>query len=146
MAESHAARETRLRELASRLLFTVSKEGARFSLFRDTDVSQPVRHDNLTLDEFEEIRLTPPSGLRNSASSSARHQILNLLNALCSKLATSPPCVGFNERRLVIAHSSASSDWFFVRCSQAEFVACKIRFGPVHICMLAVAPGRKLLI
>jgi len=42
MEESHAARETRLRELASRLLFTLSKEGARFSLFRDTDVSQPV--------------------------------------------------------------------------------------------------------
>jgi hypothetical protein len=54
MEESHAARETRLRELASRLLFTLSKEGARFSLFRDTDVSQPVRHDNLTLDEVEE--------------------------------------------------------------------------------------------
>ena len=55
MAKSHAARETRLRELASRLLFTLSKEGARFSLFRDTDVSQPVRHDNLTLDEVEEM-------------------------------------------------------------------------------------------
>jgi hypothetical protein len=54
MEESHAARETRLRELASRLLFTLSKEGSRFSLFRDTDVSQPIRHDGLTLDEVEE--------------------------------------------------------------------------------------------
>jgi hypothetical protein len=54
MEETHAARETRLRELASRLLFTLSKEGSRFSLFRDTDVSQPIRHDGLTLDEVEE--------------------------------------------------------------------------------------------
>jgi hypothetical protein len=54
MEESNAARETRLRELASRLLFTLSKEGSRFSLFRDTDVPQPVRHDGLTLDEVEE--------------------------------------------------------------------------------------------
>jgi len=54
MEESNAARETRLRELASRLLFTLSKEGSRFSLFRDTDVPHPVRHDGLTLDEVEE--------------------------------------------------------------------------------------------
>jgi hypothetical protein len=54
MEESHADRETRLRELASRLLFTLSKEGSRFSLFRNTDVPQPVRHDGLTLDEVEE--------------------------------------------------------------------------------------------
>src|SRR5262249_38329643 len=76
----------------------------------------------------------------------ARHQILNLLNALCSKLATLPPSVGFKWRRLLIAHSSASSDCFFVRCSQAEFVACKNSVCPLHICMLAYPPGRKLLI
>jgi len=42
MEESNAARETRLRELASKLLFTISKERPRFPLFRDTDVPQPV--------------------------------------------------------------------------------------------------------
>ena len=54
MEESHAARETRLRELASRLLFTLSKESSLYSLHREADVSRPVRLDGLTLDEVEE--------------------------------------------------------------------------------------------
>jgi hypothetical protein len=54
MQETDSAREARLRELASRLLFTLSKDGSRFSLFRDTDVPQPVRRRHLTLDEVEE--------------------------------------------------------------------------------------------
>ena len=49
-----SARETRLQELASRLLFTLGKDGSRYSLFRDTDVPQPVQHDGLTLDEVED--------------------------------------------------------------------------------------------
>jgi hypothetical protein len=54
LQENEAEREARLQELASRLFFTLDKEGSRFRLYRDADVSQPVRHENLTLDEVEE--------------------------------------------------------------------------------------------
>ena len=54
MQETDADREARLRVLAFRLLFTLSKEGSRFCLYREADVPQPVRHDDLTLDEVEE--------------------------------------------------------------------------------------------
>lgn len=49
------AREAELKDLAGRLYFTVTKEGSTFSLYRDVDVSEPVRHDDLTLDEVEEV-------------------------------------------------------------------------------------------
>ena len=55
MQENEADREARLRELASKLFFTLMAEGSRFALYRDVDVSKPVRHDGLTLDEAEEI-------------------------------------------------------------------------------------------
>jgi hypothetical protein len=58
MEETDSAREARLRELASRLLFTLSKEDSRFSLYRETDVPHPVRHDGLTLDGVEETLTT----------------------------------------------------------------------------------------
>jgi hypothetical protein len=48
-------REAQLRELASRLFFSMENEGGRFRLYRDADVSPPVRHEGLTLDEVEEI-------------------------------------------------------------------------------------------
>jgi hypothetical protein len=48
-------RERRLRELATKLLFTLEKQGAMFTLARDVDVPEPVRHENLTLDEVEDI-------------------------------------------------------------------------------------------
>jgi hypothetical protein len=54
MSDSEAAREAHLRELASRLFFTLKRKGARFSLYRDADVSQPVPEEGLTLDEVEE--------------------------------------------------------------------------------------------
>jgi hypothetical protein len=54
MHETDIDREARLRELASKLFFTLTKEGSRFSLYREADVSQPVRHDGLSLDEVEE--------------------------------------------------------------------------------------------
>jgi hypothetical protein len=54
MQETDSDREARLRDLASRLLFTLSKEGSRFSLYREADLPQPVRHHDLTLDEVEE--------------------------------------------------------------------------------------------
>jgi hypothetical protein len=55
MQETDSDREARLRDLASRLLFTLSKEGSRFCLYRQTDVPESVRCDDLTLDEVEEI-------------------------------------------------------------------------------------------
>ena len=55
MQESEANREARLRELASKLFFTLKSQGSRFVLFRDVDVPKFVRHDGLTLDEVEDI-------------------------------------------------------------------------------------------
>jgi hypothetical protein len=54
MHDTDTDRETRLRELASKLFFTPTKGGSRFSLYREADVSQPVRHEGLTLNEVEE--------------------------------------------------------------------------------------------
>lgn len=47
-------RELEVRALAEQLLFRLDKRGQRYSLFRDADVSEPVRHDNLTLKQVEE--------------------------------------------------------------------------------------------
>ena len=55
MHEEKADREARLRELASKLFFTLENQGAHFVLYRDADVSRPVRHERLTLDEVENI-------------------------------------------------------------------------------------------
>jgi hypothetical protein len=55
MQESEANREARLRDLASKLFFTLTADGSRFALYRDVDVSKPVKHDGLTLDEAEEM-------------------------------------------------------------------------------------------
>jgi hypothetical protein len=54
MQENEVEREARLRELASKLFFTLTPR-ARASPYQDVDVSKPVRHDRLTLDEAEEI-------------------------------------------------------------------------------------------
>jgi hypothetical protein len=58
MQENEVDRERRLRELASKLLFTIERRGSRFALYRDVDVPKPVRHDDLTLDEVEDIYST----------------------------------------------------------------------------------------
>jgi hypothetical protein len=55
MQENEPDREERLRELASTLFFTLQNQGSRFALYREVDVSKPVRHDDLTLDEVEGI-------------------------------------------------------------------------------------------
>jgi hypothetical protein len=55
MQQNETKREGHLRELASKLLFSMENEGGRFRLYRDADVSRPVRHEGLTLDEVEEI-------------------------------------------------------------------------------------------
>jgi hypothetical protein len=46
-------REQHLQELAEKLLFELHAEGQRYTLTRDVDVPERVRHDNLTLDEVE---------------------------------------------------------------------------------------------
>jgi hypothetical protein len=55
MLESEADREARLRVLAAKLLFRLDKQGLRFALYRDVDVSQPIRRDGLTIDEVEDL-------------------------------------------------------------------------------------------
>jgi hypothetical protein len=55
MHQNEPDREARLRELASQLLFSMENQGGRFRLYRDADVSRPVRHEGLTLDEVEVI-------------------------------------------------------------------------------------------
>ncbi len=48
-------REAHLRGLADRLLFKVERSGERFTLTRTADVSKPVRHERLTIDQAEEL-------------------------------------------------------------------------------------------
>jgi hypothetical protein len=55
MQKKDADREARLRELAPKLFFTLENQGSQFALYRDVDVSKPVRHHHLTLDEVEDI-------------------------------------------------------------------------------------------
>ena len=55
MDETWSSREERLRELASKLFFALEQQESGFRLYRDVDVSRPVRHEGLTLDEAEEI-------------------------------------------------------------------------------------------
>ena len=55
MQEKEASREAHLREVASRLFFTLERRGSRFALCRDVDVPRAVRHGGLTLDEVEDI-------------------------------------------------------------------------------------------
>ena len=55
MNETEAEREVRLRQLASKLFFTLKRNGSLYGLYRDADASRPVQHKNLTLVEVEEI-------------------------------------------------------------------------------------------
>jgi len=48
-------REAHLRALADKLLFKVEQSGGRFTLTRTADVSKPVRHEQLTIDQAEEL-------------------------------------------------------------------------------------------
>ncbi len=58
MHESEAQREARLRDLASKLFFRLDRTGPRFALYRDADVSKPVRREDLTLDDVEDVLST----------------------------------------------------------------------------------------
>jgi hypothetical protein len=55
MSDAGTGREDRLRQLASKLFFTLEQNGSRYELYRDADVERPVRHEGLTLDEVEKI-------------------------------------------------------------------------------------------
>jgi hypothetical protein len=55
MQENETDRERRLRELASKLFFTLERRDSRFALYRDVDVPKPVRHNDLGLDEVEDV-------------------------------------------------------------------------------------------
>ena len=48
-------REAHLRALADQLLFKVDRDGEGFTLTRTADVSKPVRHERLTIDQAEEL-------------------------------------------------------------------------------------------
>ena len=48
-------REAHLRALADKLLFKVERSGERFTLTRTADVSKPVRHERLTIEQAEEL-------------------------------------------------------------------------------------------
>jgi hypothetical protein len=51
-------REAHLRVLADQLLFVVEKNGELFTLKRTADVSEPVRKQDLNLDQAEELLRT----------------------------------------------------------------------------------------
>ena len=55
MQDSESERKARLRELASKLFFSLEEQSSGYSLYRDVDVKNPVRHEALTLDEAEHI-------------------------------------------------------------------------------------------
>ena len=55
MQESESERKARVEALAAKLFFSLKSQGSRYTLYRDVDVSKPVRHDGVTLDEVEEI-------------------------------------------------------------------------------------------
>lgn len=52
---ANSEREAHLRALAYQLLFRVERSGERFTLTRTADVSKPVRHERLTIDQAEEL-------------------------------------------------------------------------------------------
>ena len=58
MNRSDLDREQAMKELAAQLLFKVEKHDGRFSLCRDADLSTPVRGEDLTLEEAEELLQT----------------------------------------------------------------------------------------
>ena len=58
VSDSNEERESHLRVLADQLLFTVEKNGDRFTLKRTADVEEPVCESNLNLDEAEDLLRT----------------------------------------------------------------------------------------
>jgi hypothetical protein len=55
MEETPEERESRMRDLALQLLFTVEKTDDRYTLIRTADVSRPVNEKGLTLKQAEDL-------------------------------------------------------------------------------------------
>jgi hypothetical protein len=55
VTDDDGARERHLQQLAGMLFFKVEKQGSRYALSRNADVSAPVRHENLSIEEAERI-------------------------------------------------------------------------------------------
>ena len=53
--QTETQRYAHLHELAGKLLFDVEQHGDRFTLQRTADVEGPVRHDDLTIAQAEEL-------------------------------------------------------------------------------------------
>ncbi len=53
-----AKREAHLQELADKLEFHLERNGAMFTLTRTADVSRPVRHEGLSIEQAEELLST----------------------------------------------------------------------------------------
>jgi hypothetical protein len=58
MATKEIDREREMLDLAERLFFEVEKENGLYSFRRDVDVPEPVKRENLTLTEAEELLST----------------------------------------------------------------------------------------
>ena len=97
-----------MRELASRLLFTLRKEGWRFCLYREADVPQPVRHDDLALDEVEETLNTwkprGPHGADVAYATTGTGE--GDLNHASRKSSEANPQRGGPDRSLFVARAS----------------------------------------
>jgi hypothetical protein len=52
---AYSERVQHLRHLAGQLLFQVEEDGGRYNLTRTAEVSKPVRHEGLTVEQAEEI-------------------------------------------------------------------------------------------
>jgi len=55
MSSIESARVRAAAELASQLFFRLERRRFRFTLEREVDVPEPVRHENLTIDEVEQL-------------------------------------------------------------------------------------------
>ena len=62
MQDSEFERKARLRELASKLFFSLEEQSSGYSLYRDVDVKNPVRHEALTLEAVYENGVFRPLG------------------------------------------------------------------------------------
>jgi hypothetical protein len=58
MPETPEERESRMGDLAQRLMFKIEKTNERYSLIRTADVSRPVNEKDLTLQEAEDLLKT----------------------------------------------------------------------------------------
>jgi hypothetical protein len=97
MGEAAAEREERLRQLASKLFFTLEHKGSRYELYRDADVERPVRHEGLTSTRSNRYSTvgnsgahTAGEGLTSIAPTLRRWALLDALPNSLASLAPPP--------------------------------------------------------